>query len=290
MALGMGASREQRPTRREVLAAGAGLAAVCAGLSPATAGPASSWSESTHSALRLLDGGPAGHGQHLAAIALRLKPGFKTYWRHPGDSGVPPQFQFEGSSNLREAVVHYPAPRRFDDGAGGVSFGYLERELLLPLTVSAIDPSRPVTLKLKADYAVCEKLCVPATGSAELQLGGAPTAHGEMIRAAMKSVPRPVALGAPGPLRILGLRRGAKPGSFAIEIEAPEGSTPELFIEAPQPWFFEVGAAAGKPSLIAVKVVERPKQATDAALTLTLVAGAASIEVRAPLDTAHFAP
>ncbi len=256
---------------------------------PAVAGPASPWSDSSHSALRLLDGGPdpASRGRHLAAIALRLKPGFKTYWRHPGDSGVPPHFQFEGSSNLREAHVHFPAPRRFDDGAGGVSFGYLEPELLLPVTVAAADAAKPVLLRLKADYAVCEKLCVPASGVAEVQLGGMPTAHGEAIRQAMKTVPRVVAAGAPGPVRILGLKRGTKPGTFAVAIEAPQGTVPELFVEAPQPWFFEVGAVtAGSPAIVPVKVVERPSPHGGVALTLTLVTGSGAIEVRLPLDGA----
>ncbi len=290
MALRMGAFRHQRLSRREVLAGSAALAAACAsGSPPATAGPSSPWSDSTHSALRLLDGGPdpAGRGRHLAAIALRLKPGFKTYWRHPGDSGVPPRFEFEGSANLREAIVHFPAPRRFDDGAGGVSFGYVEPQILLPLSVAAADPLKPVMLRLKADYAVCEKLCVLANGAAELLLAGTPTPHGEAIRQALKTVPRSVAAGAPGPVRILGLQRGTKPKTFLVAIETPEGATPELFVEAPQPWFFDVGPVeAGKPALVPVKVVERPSPHGDVALTLTLVSAAGAVEVRMTLDGA----
>ncbi len=290
MAHRMGAFSPQRLTRREVLAGSAALAVTCAtGPLPASAGPASPWSDSTHSALRLLDGGPEGasRGEHLAAIALRLKPGFKTYWRHPGDSGVPPHFQFDGSANLREALVHFPAPRRFDDGAGGVSFGYVEPELLLPVTVVATDPMKKVLLRLKADYAVCEKLCVPASGVAELLLGGAPTAHRDIIRQAMQKVPRVVPAGAPGPVRILGLQRGTAAGTFAVEITAPDGEAAELFVEAPQPWFFEVGpVASGKSVIVPVKVVERPTPHGGVALTLTLVATSGAIEVRLPLDGA----
>ena len=292
----MGAFRQQRLTRREVLAGALALQAVAlTGASPASAGPDSTWSESSHSALRLLDGGPAEtRGHHLAAIVLRLKPGFKTYWRHPGDSGVPPQFQFEGSSNLKDVIVHFPAPGRFDDGAGGMSFGYVTGELLLPLSVTAADPAKPVVLRLKADYAVCEKLCVPANGVAELSLGSQPTSHGDAVRQAMATVPRPVALAAPGELRILGFRPGPKPGKFSIEIATPAGETPELFVEAPQPWFFEVAgiepATAGRPALATVKVVQKPPSPGDAPLTLTLVAGKAAIEVRAPLDSALHGP
>jgi DsbC/DsbD-like thiol-disulfide interchange protein len=101
---------------------------------------------------------------------MRLNPGFKTYWRHPGDSGVPPSFRFEGSRNLKSARVHFPAPRRFADGAGGFSIGYDGPEILLPLAITPVDPAKPVELVMEADYAVCEKMCVPASGKASLLL------------------------------------------------------------------------------------------------------------------------
>ena len=110
----------------------------------------------------------------------------------------------------------------------------------------------------------------------------------------MATVPRPVSLGAPGPLRVLALKRGTEAGRFVVEIAAPEGIVPDLFIEAPQPWFFEVAAAGGpadgQPMRIPVKVVERPSSSSGAELTLTVVAGRKAIEVRAPLDSKLLGP
>jgi len=307
MALRMSAFRQQRRSRREVLGIAAGVVA-CPGWAMAapaaskstSSRPASPWSESTHSALRLLDGGaaPGGHGLRLAGIELRLRAGFKTYWRHPGDSGVPPVFDFAGSVNLQEAKAHYPAPKRFSDGAGGMSFGYAGEHLLLPLTVQAIDPAAPVMLRLRADYAVCDTLCVPANGSAELALRGAPTLHTEAIRRAMEAVPRPAALGAPGALRILGLRRGSEPGRFFVEVEVPHerpgGAAPELFIEAPQPWYIETSgfepAALSEPARFVARAAERAPAPAAAALTLTLVAGSEAIEAAATLDSGLIEP
>ncbi len=75
-----------------------------------------------------------------------------------------------------------------------------------------------------------------------------------------------------------------------VAIETPEGAAPELFVEAPQPWFFEVGpVAAGKDALAPVKVVERPSPHGGVGLTLTLVAGTGAIEVRLMLDGALIA-
>ena len=96
-----------------------------------------------------------------AGVEIKLKEGWHTYWRYPGDSGVPPVLDFSKSQNVKAVTVLYPAPSRFPDGAGGNSIGYTG-VLILPLHVVPQDAGKPVTLDLKLDYAVCEKLCVPA--------------------------------------------------------------------------------------------------------------------------------
>src|ERR1700746_344681 len=76
-----------------------------------------------HSALRLLAGSRSG-SVLLGGIAMQLEPGWKTYWRSPGDSGVPPRFDFSKSDNVEAVTVLWPAPKKFDDGAGGRSLRY----------------------------------------------------------------------------------------------------------------------------------------------------------------------
>jgi len=287
----MRSSGQQRLIRREVLTLlAAALAAAPSGARAAE--QASAWAASSHSAIRLIDGGAmdgaAAEGGLLAAVSIRLKPGFKTYWRHPGDSGVPPLLRFEGSRNLRSAEVRFPAPHRFDDGAGGVSFGYSGEEVILPVAVVPIDRSKPVLLKLQADYAVCEKLCVPASGTAELALHGRPTAHGAAARAALAASPRRTALGADGPLRIIALSKGGEEGRFRVSIAAPEGADAALYVEAPQPWFFEVGAI--KAGIAEVRTVAQDPAGPPPELTLTLVAGTLAVEAHATLDRSLLAP
>ena len=84
---------------------------------------ASPWQQDTHSAIRLLAGSRSG-AVLLGGIAIQLQPGWKTYWRTPGDSGVPPRFDFSKSDNVEAVTVLWPAPMKFDDGAGGFSLGY----------------------------------------------------------------------------------------------------------------------------------------------------------------------
>src|SRR6202048_594358 len=88
----------------------------------ARAEDASPWQRDGHSAVRLLAGSRSG-AVLLGGIAVQLQPGWKTYWRTPGDSGVPPRFDFSKSDNVEAVTVMWPAPMKFDDGAGGTSLG-----------------------------------------------------------------------------------------------------------------------------------------------------------------------
>ena len=103
-----------------------------------------------------------------AGIEIRLKQGWHTYWRYPGDAGVPPRFDFTGSQNVKSVEVLWPAPRRLPE-AGLDTIGY-DRDVILPLRVTPQDQAKPVMLQVKADYAICEKLCVPAQTKAGLAL------------------------------------------------------------------------------------------------------------------------
>ena len=264
---------------------------------------ASPWVEGSHSALRIVAAGPVSGasgqysaGQYSAGIAITLAAGFKTYWRHPGDSGVPPVFNFDGSDNLKHVTVHYPAPKRFNDGAGGTSLGYAEREIILPLTITAVDASKPVRLKLKADYAICEKICIPASASLALVLPKTNVAHfTSVLQSARDRVPQTVALAAAGELQVVEIKRSAQAEHMLVDVRFPPGTTPDLFLEGETPWFFETknftdhGSGAGTFSIL---VVERNKAAdcTGADLVLTLVSEKRAIEVHTRLDVLLLTP
>src|SRR6202165_4164034 len=111
----------------------------------ARAEDASPWQKDGHSAVRLLAGSRSG-AVLLAGMAFQLQPGWKTYWRTPGDSGVPPRFDFSKSENIEAVTVLWPAPMKFDDGAGGHSLGY-QNQVVLPLRIVAKNTDKPVTLR-----------------------------------------------------------------------------------------------------------------------------------------------
>src|ERR1700743_1071259 len=131
----------------------------------AQAQDASPWQKDGHSAVRLLAGSRSG-AVLLGGVAFQLQPGWKTYWRNPGDSGVPPRFDFSKSDNVEAVTVLWPAPLKFEDGAGGISLGYHD-QIVLPLRIVAKTVDKPVILRADINYAVCEKICVPVEANAE---------------------------------------------------------------------------------------------------------------------------
>lgn len=100
-------------------------------------------------------------GSRTAALHLELAPGWKTYWRAPGDAGIPPSFDWRGSSNLSTVAISWPTPRVFDQN-GMRSVGY-EETLTIPLRITPSKPGQPVRLRARMDLGVCADVCIPHT-------------------------------------------------------------------------------------------------------------------------------
>lgn len=125
-------------------------------------------------------------GSRMTALHLRLAPEWKTYWRAPGDAGIPPSFDWAGSKNVKSVRFHWPTPDVFHTN-GMQSVGYHD-ELVLPIEVIAKDPSRPVHLQARVDLGVCKDICVPATLDLTIDLLGKGYADA-VISAALRARP-----------------------------------------------------------------------------------------------------
>ena len=255
----------------------------------AHAADASPWSQDSRAAIRVVAGANK-NGEALlrAGIEIKLQPGWKTYWRYPGDSGVPPRFDFAGSENLKSAKVLYPAPHLFADEAGN-SLGYKDA-VIFPLLISPLQPGKPVTLRLKLDYAVCEKLCIPAEGRAELTLGAGDSSHDAALAAAEARVPKPVSAAAAG-LNVRRVNDAPKP-LIAVDLKVGADRSVTLFVEGPTPeWALPIPTPAqGAPAdrrhfgfeLDGLPPGVDPKGHFE--LTFTVVEGERAIEVKTHLD------
>lgn len=109
---------------------------------------------------QLMAGWTTPEGHRMTALRLELEPGWKTYWRSPGDAGVPPRFDWQGSRNVGQVTLHWPRPEVIESG-GERTLGYHDR-LLLPIEVTPVDPGQPVDLRALVDLGLCLDICVPA--------------------------------------------------------------------------------------------------------------------------------
>ena len=218
------------------------MALVCAGgLSTAQAQSASAWEGELHAAARLIGGATLNSGQAKllrAGLEIRLDPGWKTYWRYPGDSGVPPTLDFSGSENVKSVTALWPAPERFADGAGGHSIGYLN-DVVLPLRIVPKDAAKASSLRVKLGYAICGNLCVPAEADLHLALSAKPGAEEPHLLTAEARVPRRVPLGATSGVRdglaVRSIHRetGQAHERVIVEVSAPKSTPVDLFVEGP---------------------------------------------------------
>jgi DsbC/DsbD-like thiol-disulfide interchange protein len=193
---------------------------------------ASPWQSDVHSAVRLLAGSRSG-AVLLGGIAFQLQPGWKTYWRTPGDSGVPPRFDFSKSENVEAVTVLWPAPLKFDDGAGGHSLGY-HNTVVLPLRIVLKSADKPVTLRADISYAVCAKLCIPVEANAELAFTSVASTEDSALFAALETVPKPANVGDPNPLTIRDLKREGST-DVTVDVVTPDAREVSLFVEGPTP-------------------------------------------------------
>ena len=267
-----------------------GFAAIAATLFTldARAEDASPWQRDRHSAVRLIAGSRSG-AVLLGGIAFQLQPGWKTYWRTPGDSGVPPRFDFSKSDNVEAVTVLWPAPLKFDDGAGGISLGYHD-QIVLPLRIVAKNVDKPVTLRADINYAVCEKLCIPVEASVELAINSVASTEDSVLFAALDTVPKPANVGDPSPLTIRDVERAGK-SEILVDVVTPDSRPVSLFVEGPTP---DWGLPVPKPVEHSPSGVKRFSVQLDgvppgvnpkgAALKLTLVGGDRAYEFNINLD------
>ncbi len=254
----------------------------------ARAQDASPWQRDGHSAVRLLAGSRSG-AVLMGGIAFELQPGWKTYWRTPGDSGVPPRFDFSKSENIEAVTVLWPAPTKFDDGAGGYSLGY-QTQVVLPLRIVAKNADKPVTLRADINYAVCEKLCIPVEASAELPITSVASTEDSALFTALDTVPKPANVGDPNPLTIRDVKRDGK-STVLVDVAVPDTRAVNLFVEGPTPdWalpvpkLLEHGPPGVKRFAFELEGLPPGTNPEGAALKLTLVGGDRAYEFNINLD------
>lgn len=234
-------------------------------------------------AAKLVSGWTTEGGKRMAGLDLTLAPGWKTYWRSPGDAGIPPSFDWSMSENVKSVRVHWPVPTVFET-AGFLTIGYHDH-VVLPIEVTPVDPTQPVNLAVSVNLGVCEHICIPAhvAVAAVLPVQGAPD---QQIKAALADramsaekaglsglacTVDPIADG----LRLTARMRLPNPG--AVDMVAFETADPSV-------WVAQAVTDHQGGELVTMTELVPPEGAPFAldrsAVTLTILADNRAVEVR----------
>ena len=243
----------------------------------------SDWASGSHGAARLISAVEAtgSTAQLDLGLQLRLTPGWHTYWRTPGDAGIAPTIDWNGSENLAHAEIAWPAPRRLPSVGGLETVGY-EDSVVLPITATPAHPGAPLHLHAEVDYASCKDVCIPYHASLDLVLPAGlahPGPEAPLIAAARNAVPGDLASAR---LALLDAVVGPeKSGAILAVRVAGVGmplQAPDLFVE---------GLVKGSPGRPVIELVDTGRMVTfqvpipggtpdalaNAALSVTLVDG-----------------
>ncbi len=137
----------------------------------------------------LLEGWRLENGAHYAGIQIDLAPGWKTYWRAPGDGGIPTTVTWNGSENLKEASIMWPRPVVFR-AFGMRSVGYADR-VVLPVHLEA-ETNGPISIKMNMRLGVCKEICLPVDVAINSRLHPNHVEGMVPIQTALTDRPKPV--------------------------------------------------------------------------------------------------
>lgn len=125
-----------------------------------------------------------------AALQTRLAPGWHSYWRNPGESGLPPKIIWDNSENIEDITMHFPAPKRFQE-LDLTTFGY-DGDVMYPLDITLKEAGKDAVLDIALETMVCKDICLPINLPLKLELKsgeGADSKHRTIINYAREKIP-----------------------------------------------------------------------------------------------------
>jgi DsbC/DsbD-like thiol-disulfide interchange protein len=254
------------------------FAAIAASIGhPSTALSAmSEWADSEGGRMRLVAISQPRNDAILALLQIEPKPGWKTYWRDPGDAGMPPQLDFTGSTNLVLRSVSFPVPEIGQDD-GGRFVGY-HHPVSLVVEFAKPLPDAPSTVNLNAIVGICEKVCLPflASFSVPLKPGQPESEEFVQLQMAHAALPERPAKD----FEIRNLRLSADTKAIEADVTTPDAEATEVAFVAPPGLRLgkvEIDAGADKVARIRVPVISDKAQ-TDRTMTMLVKSGDRAIE------------
>ncbi|MEP2980492.1 MAG: protein-disulfide reductase DsbD domain-containing protein [Lentilitoribacter sp.] len=197
----------------------------------------SEWQEAEGARVRVVtQSTPDENGVIKAIVEVDLEPGWKTYWREPGSSGIPPLFNFSASENVEDVKVHFPVPSLISDETG--SYAGYKKSLAFPIDLKTKDPTDATHLQADIFLGVCNEICVPISANIDLDLKEFQTSSEQkvLIENARFNLPTQ-------PAKDFNLKQAeyvsdTNSVEFEVTLPAfyPPNMKPEVFIQSPEKW------------------------------------------------------
>ena len=104
-------------------------------------------------------------------LFLKMVPGWHTYWKFPGDAGIPTELKWKLPPGWKVGEIQWPIPLKLSEPGDIQIYGYHDEVLLMQEITPPASINEP-TVKLAADasWLVCEKICIPGSKSLQLEL------------------------------------------------------------------------------------------------------------------------
>jgi DsbC/DsbD-like thiol-disulfide interchange protein len=212
--------------------------------------------------------GAAESAKLRAGIEIGLAPGWKTYWRMPGDAGVPPQFEWTGSENIGSIDVLWPAPHRFTEQDGD-TVGYKEH-VIFPVHFLPERADDPVRLRLQAFFGVCSDVCIPVTEQSDLADWRKDPIADALISSFERRVPSPAQPSSA--LFVVTARADAEAAALMLTFGSPAPAQLDIFVEAPGGAYFKAPHFIGERTcMLSVTGLKDPAHLRGMRLKLTIV-------------------
>ena len=120
----------------------------------------SEWAVGETSKLRLISPYSQNSSKNITiGLEYQMQPGWKTYWKSPGDGGFAQNISWENSSNISDVKILWPTPIKFEI-LGLTSLGYQDN-VTFPLEIEIENEFQDINLDLHVNYLICKEICIP---------------------------------------------------------------------------------------------------------------------------------
>lgn len=196
----------------------------------------SPWAENEGGRMRLVALAPDAGGKIRAALQIEPKPGWITYWKEPGNIGIPPQLTIPAGSGVRLDAIGYPVPKHFFNGTVE-DIGY-DAPVTLPLSLKAAGKGE-VEIDALAFIGICKDICIPFQANFQLKLGPAIQSHPQeeaILAAADVSLPKPPS--ADFDVTAQAMAADQKTLSLTLVLPAEGKGAPDIIVTGPSGYAF----------------------------------------------------